>query len=255
MARIEPLSLEQAKPAAHKQLEEQIAAHGRATNMKRTLAHAPAALHAFMHWYDLHAEVVKFLGPLGHAVCPCHLQPDRLPDLLHLLPPLVDRSAGRPGQPASRRPRPSAGRVWPAAGRDANAVRTNCTPAWPSISSPPQIVTLTAFGGLMIATNVFNNALRVDLDEYLFPFRKGAPPMTRHEWQGRPDHRGRPGPGPCRGPGPGTRRRSHRRTGCGPAPWPIPATPWARPRAWKRWRKKCRRLGVAVPDVRRRRAR
>jgi hypothetical protein len=24
----------------------------------------------------------------------------------------------------------------------------------------------------MIATNLFNNALRVDLDEYLFPFRK-----------------------------------------------------------------------------------
>ena len=37
-------------------------------------------------------------------------------------------------------------------------------------------MTLTAFGGLMIATNVFNNALRVDLDEYLHPFRKGAKP-------------------------------------------------------------------------------
>ena len=33
---------------------------------------------------------------------------------------------------------------------------------------------LTAFGGLMIATNVFNNALRVDLDDYLLPFRKGV---------------------------------------------------------------------------------
>jgi alkylhydroperoxidase family enzyme len=35
-----------------------------------------------------------------------------------------------------------------------------------------QIVALTAFGGLMIATNAFNNALKVDLDECLFPFRK-----------------------------------------------------------------------------------
>jgi long-chain acyl-CoA synthetase len=39
---------------------------------------------------------------------------------------------------------------------------------------PEQVVTLTAFAGLMIATNVFNNALRVDLDDYLLPFRKGA---------------------------------------------------------------------------------
>ena len=41
---------------------------------------------------------------------------------------------------------------------------------------PAQVVTLTAFGGLMLATNVFNNALRVDLDEYLAPFRKGEGP-------------------------------------------------------------------------------
>ena len=31
---------------------------------------------------------------------------------------------------------------------------------------------LTAFGAIMVATNVFNNALRVDLDEYLEPYRK-----------------------------------------------------------------------------------
>ena len=37
---------------------------------------------------------------------------------------------------------------------------------------PEQIVALTAFGGLMVATNLFNNALRVDLDEYLEPYRK-----------------------------------------------------------------------------------
>ena len=38
--------------------------------------------------------------------------------------------------------------------------------------TPPQIVALTAFGGMMIATNVFNNALRVDLDGYLEPYRR-----------------------------------------------------------------------------------
>ena len=37
-----------------------------------------------------------------------------------------------------------------------------------------QIVALTAFGALMVATNVFNNALDVDLDEYLQPYRKGV---------------------------------------------------------------------------------
>ena len=49
---------------------------------------------------------------------------------------------------------------------------TSCTVAWPRGCTPEQIVALTAFGGMMIATNVFNNALQVDLDDYLQPFRK-----------------------------------------------------------------------------------
>jgi len=36
-----------------------------------------------------------------------------------------------------------------------------------------QIVALTAFGALMVATNVFNNALDVPLDDYLEPFLRG----------------------------------------------------------------------------------
>jgi hypothetical protein len=37
-----------------------------------------------------------------------------------------------------------------------------------------QIVALTAFGALMVATNVFNNALDIDLDGYLEDYRKGG---------------------------------------------------------------------------------
>ena len=36
---------------------------------------------------------------------------------------------------------------------------------------PDQIVAPTAFGGLMVATNLFNNALQVDLDDYLLSYR------------------------------------------------------------------------------------
>jgi alkylhydroperoxidase family enzyme len=40
--------------------------------------------------------------------------------------------------------------------------------------TPTQLVALTAFGSLMLATNVVNNALQVDLDEYLEPYRRDA---------------------------------------------------------------------------------
>ena len=34
------------------------------------------------------------------------------------------------------------------------------------------MVALTAFGALMVATNVVNNALDVELDDYLEPYRR-----------------------------------------------------------------------------------
>ena len=35
-----------------------------------------------------------------------------------------------------------------------------------------QILSLVAFAGLMVATNIVNNSLRVELDEYLETFRR-----------------------------------------------------------------------------------
>ena len=37
--------------------------------------------------------------------------------------------------------------------------------------SDSQRVALVAFGAVMVATNIFNNVMGVDLDEYLMPFR------------------------------------------------------------------------------------
>ena len=55
---------------------------------------------------------------------------------------------------------------------DANQVSDELYARLAEQFTPPQLVTLTAFGGLMIATNVFNNALRVDLDGYSEPYRR-----------------------------------------------------------------------------------
>jgi alkylhydroperoxidase family enzyme len=174
MARIPPLALEAAPPAAREQLDEQIARHGRATNMKRTLAHSPAALFALMRWYDLHAEVKAFLGDrlttlFAHAVstetecliCSTFFrrwltEANEDPDNLQLDD--RERAVVEYGRQLAR---------------DANGVSDEQYAAVAGLLAPAQLVALTAFGGMMIATNVFNNALKVDLDEYLQPFRKG----------------------------------------------------------------------------------
>lgn len=173
MARIPPLTLEQASPAARKQLEEQIAQHGRATNMKRTLAHSSAALYALMRWYDLHTEVKGFLSDrettlFAHAIS---AQTDCLICSTFFRRWLKD--AGDDPDHLKLNDREQAlvnyGRQLAV---DANRVSDEQYQAIAAFLRPEQIVSLTAFGAMMIATNLFNNALQVDLDEYLLPFRK-----------------------------------------------------------------------------------
>jgi alkylhydroperoxidase family enzyme len=126
-----------------------------------------------MQWYDLHAEVVAFLGPrpttlFAHAISS---QTDCLICSTFFRRWLAE--AGEDPDALRLDEREQAlveyGRQL---ARDANGVSDDLFARLAHFLRPAQLVTLTAFGGMMIATNVFNNALRVDLDEYLHPFRK-----------------------------------------------------------------------------------
>jgi alkylhydroperoxidase family enzyme len=177
MARIPPISIEAAAPEARRDLERQLAAHGRVTNMKRTLARSPTALRALMTWYDLHAEVAAFLGPrlttlFAHAVSS---ETDCLICSTFFRRLLLESGENPDALRLDERERAVVDYARQV-GRNANAVSDELFGRIAHYFEPDQLVTLTAFAGLMIATNVFNNALRVDLDEYLHPFRKGAKP-------------------------------------------------------------------------------
>jgi alkylhydroperoxidase family enzyme len=175
MARIRPLTAEEAPPAARAELEQHAAAGGRLTNMKRTLAHSPAALHALMQWYALRDTVQPFLGErltllFAHAIS---TQTDCLICSTFFRRLLLE--AGERPEDLEMDDRERAvveyGRQLV---RDPNGVGDDLYGRVARFFAPEEVVALTAFGGLMIATNVFNNALRVDLDEYLWPYRKGA---------------------------------------------------------------------------------
>jgi alkylhydroperoxidase family enzyme len=173
MARISPLQEEGAHPESRAALDQIRTAHGRVTNMKRTLARSPVALRALMTWYDLRDEVVPFLGErpttlFAHAIS---AGTDCLVCSTFFRRLLVD--AGED---------PEALRLddWEqtivAYGRqlavDPHGVSDELYRRLAARLEPDQIVALTAFGGLMVATNLFNNALQVDLDDYLHPYRK-----------------------------------------------------------------------------------
>jgi alkylhydroperoxidase family enzyme len=175
MARIRPLEYDKADPAARVELDRQVAAHGRVTNMKRTLAHSPVALQALMQWYPLRDAVLPFLGErlttlFAHAVS---TQTDCLICSTFFRRVLIESGDDPDNLKLDERERTviEYGRQL---ARDPNAVSDELYGRLARLLEPAQIVALTAFGGLMIATNLFNNALRVDLDDYLQPFRKAG---------------------------------------------------------------------------------
>lgn len=172
MARIDPVVYAEAPPEIQAALDEVTRSDAHVTNMKATLAHAPAALHALLEWYPLHDAVVPFLGErlttlFTHAIsferecqlCTTYMRRELLeagddPDALAL--------------DAREQVVIEYGRLLAA---NANAVSNRLYPQLAAYFTPPQIVLLTAFGGLMLATNVFNSALHVDLDADLLPYQ------------------------------------------------------------------------------------
>ena len=168
MARIPPVDESSAPPASQELAAAHVATGSRMTNMKWTLAHSPVALDALLQWYPLHDEVAPVLGErrtwlFCHAIStasdclicstffrrllidagedPASLQLDEFDELI------VD---------FGRR-----------LGNDPHSVDDALRARLDAHFSPDQIVLLTAFGAIMVATNVFNDALKVELDGYL----------------------------------------------------------------------------------------
>jgi alkylhydroperoxidase family enzyme len=175
MARIPPITIDDAQPAARAELEHQVAAHGRVTNMKCTLAHSPAALTALMQWYALYDVVLPVLGQrmttlFSHAISS---QTDCLICSTFFRRWLTEQGEDPDALVLNEREQSIVdfGRQL---ARDAHQVSDELFARLSSWLTPEQIVALTAFGCMMVATNIFNNAMRVDLDEYLQPFRKPA---------------------------------------------------------------------------------
>jgi alkylhydroperoxidase family enzyme len=175
MPRIAPLDTDAASTDARAAAESHVRTHARMTNMKRTLLHSLPAFNALMEWYPLRDTVQPFLGErlttlFAHAIsaetdcliCSTFfrrmlIQTGENPERLRL----DDRETAvlEFGRALAVSPFKVPDEIYQKLAR---------------YFEPPQIVALTAFGALMVATNVVNNALDIELDEYLQPYRKGV---------------------------------------------------------------------------------
>ena len=171
-ARVTPIDYADTVPESRRQWDEQVKVHGRMTNMKQTLARSPIALHALMTWYPLRDRVETFLGSrattlFAHAIS---VATDCL--ICSTFFRRILKDAGEnPDRLTLDAHEDLVVRLGRALVTDPHRIDDDLFTALYARYSPENLVDLIAFAGLMIATNVFNNALRVDLDDYLEPYR------------------------------------------------------------------------------------
>ena len=175
MARIKPLDYETAPPEARAAHEDQERHHGRMTNMKRTLLHSLPSFHALMEWYTLRDSVRPFLGDRGATIFSHSIsaETDCLICSTFFRRILIDGGEDPDELVLDEREQllVDFGRQL---AKDPKGVDDALYARLTSQFSPAEIVALTAFGSIMLATNIFNDALRVDLDGYLEPYRRQA---------------------------------------------------------------------------------
>jgi len=172
MPRIDPLDRDQAPAASLPEWDRQVQAHGRMTNMKRTLARNSVALEAYMRWYPLRDEVQAFLGRdltvfFAHAISS---EADCLVCTTYFRKSMVDAGLD-PDDLVLDEKAMTLLEFGRQIARDPHGVEDALYHRVAATLDPDQILTLTAFAGLMVATNLVNDVLGVGLDEYLAGYR------------------------------------------------------------------------------------
>jgi len=172
MARINPVNKDELTPRLQQAFNEHVKKYNtRITNMKATLAHSLPVFEIYMEWYRLYEKVKKILGErlaylfawsVSHAYnCPlCTTYFRKMiidkgedPDKIELTPDekeVLDFGAA----------------IATNQGNMDDEIYNKLAKRF----TEKEIVILVAFAGQMIATNVFNNVIETDIDEYLFNY-------------------------------------------------------------------------------------
>ncbi len=146
--------------------------NGRITNMKATLGYSHIAFEAYMQWYPLYREVKEILGDrLSPIFAWAISEASDCPLCSTYFRKMIIESGENPEELILS----ENDRELLTFGAGISLKRGFITeeefkPVRERFSDR-EIVILTAFAGIMIATNIFNNVIHTEIDEYLNLFR------------------------------------------------------------------------------------
>lgn len=155
--------------------------NARITNMKATLGHSFNAFKAYMQWYPLYEDVKQILGPrLSPLFAWSISEASDCPLCSTYFRKILIERGEDPEALVLSGEEQTVLSFGAAIARNKGYVTDELYEPISRRFTNQQVVVLTAFAGIMIATNVFNNLIRTDIDEYLFPFQS-ARTSTRHD--------------------------------------------------------------------------
>jgi alkylhydroperoxidase family enzyme len=170
MPYISMIDYESASPEVQKAYEDHEKV-GAVTNMKKTLLHSVPAFKVMMEWYNLRDEAAKFLSALEISFF-CYAissQNDCLICSTFFRKILKDDNIKFENFEFTARQQilVDFGRALVA---NAHEVGDEIFDRLKKVFTEEQIVLLTTFGAIMIATNLINTSLKVELDGYLMGY-------------------------------------------------------------------------------------
>ncbi|MBR1757213.1 MAG: hypothetical protein IJ744_00615 [Lachnospiraceae bacterium] len=173
MPYISQLKYEDANEETKKVIDAWVAEHGPLTNMKETLIHSIPAFHALMEWFPLEEACESFLGERAVNFF-CYAISTTNDCLLCSI--FFKKILDDAGIDFATFDFTDEERVLVDYGRaitaDANHIDPQIFARMKEFWNEEQIVTITAFATLMIATNIINKSLQINLDEELIPYTK-----------------------------------------------------------------------------------
>lgn len=174
MSHLSHFDYDTASEAARAEHDREVALRGRMTNMKRTLLHSPVAHRIYAEWFALREELRPALDDRAiWLFCQAIAIESR-----SIIPVGFFRRALINAGLAPETVEPSADEVLlitfgKAIVMDSTAVPDDLWGRLKGRYDEPTLVNLVAFAGIMIATAVFTNVAKIDVDPELGPFLEG----------------------------------------------------------------------------------
>lgn len=172
MARIRSLSENEITSPIRQAFEKHVQEYkARITNMKATLGYSLLAFEVYMQWYPLYAEVEKILGKrLAYLYAYSISYASDCPLCSTFFRKIIIDAGEKPENLQLTSSQQTVLEFGSSIAKQHGNIADHIYDAMAASYNKTEMVVLIAFAGQMIATNVFNNVVETDIDEYLFDY-------------------------------------------------------------------------------------